>query len=169
MMCEKMFLDRISAQNYLPYIQEAAKIKWAKELQLFEVDRILELSETHPFYVNYLCSKLWHRNKLPTNKQDIDAAWQECLISEERRLIEELDKLTLNQRLLLKIIANTPNLIEPTAASFLAKIKMSSGTVIPIIKSLKKKDMIFVDQNKAVRVLDPLMRYLLITDSHGTR
>jgi len=161
MMCEKMFLERISIKDYVPYIQEAAKIKWSKELGASEVERIIELSEAHPFYVNYLCSKLWQKGKLPTNKKDVDAGWKECLISEERRLIEELDKLTLNQRFLLKEIARTPNLKEPTASKFLSQIKMSSGTVIPALKSLKKKDMVYVDQNGITRVLDPLVKYLL--------
>ena len=164
MMCEKIFLERIAANDYISYIQEAAKLSWSCELSLTEIERIIELSEAHPFYVNFLCSKLWQKNNPPTSTSDIDIGWQECLISEERRLVEELDKLTITQRLVLKEIAHMPNLKEPTATTFLAKIKMSSGTIVPILKSLEKKDMIYVDQNKITRVLDPLMKYLLITN-----
>lgn len=162
MMCEKIFLERITAADYIPYIQEAALISWSQKLNSEVIERILELSETHPFYVNFLCSKLWQKNKPPTNINDVDAAWGECLLSEERRLIEELDKLTITQRLLLKEIANTPNLKAPTAIAFLHKVKMSSGTVTPALKSLQKKDMIYLD-NGITKVLDPLLKYLLIT------
>lgn len=166
MMCEKIFLGRIAAHDYIPYIQTAAKIRWSKELQLPIIERILELSETHPFYVNFLCSKLWRVENLPLNSDEVDAGWQECLISESRRLVEELDKLTINQRLLLKEIAHTPNLKEPTATSFLTKMKMGSGTLIPTLKSLMKKDMVYVDQDGVNRVLDPLLKYLLITTNY---
>lgn len=164
MMCEKIFLGRMTAKDYIPYIQEAAKIHWSCELNLAEIERIIDLTEAHPFYVNFLCSKLWQKDSPPINNHDIDAGWQECLISEERRLAEGLDKLTITQRSVLKEVARTPNLKSPTAASFLTKIKMSSGTVSPILKALEKKDMIYLDQNGTTRVLDPLMKYLLIAN-----
>lgn len=164
MMCEKIFLGRIAADKYVPYIQEAAMIRWSKELNVTEITRITELSENHPFYVNFLCSKLWQKDGPPTNINDVDVGWQECLISEERRLVEELDKLTISQRLILKGIAHEADLQAPTAAYFLNKVKISSGTVSPILKALEKKDMIYVDQNGATKVLDPLLKYLLITN-----
>lgn len=164
MMCDKIFLERITGDDYVPYIQEAANIRWSRELNLLEIERIIQLSEAHPFYVNYLCSKLWQKNNPPTSSNEIDEGWHECLISEERRLIEELDKLTITQRLVLKEIAHMPNLKEPTATAFLTKIKMSSGTIIPILKSLERKDMIYIGRDKITRVLDPLMKYLLITN-----
>jgi len=162
MMCEKIFLGRIAAQDYVPYIQEAAKIHWNQELHLTEIDRIVELSEEHPFYVNFLCSKLWQKDIPPLDTNAVDAGWQECFVSEERRLIEELDKLTIAQRSILKEIAHTPNLNAPTATHFLHKVKMSSGTVTPILKSLEKKDMIYVDPKGITRLLDPLMKYMLV-------
>lgn len=164
MMCDKILLGRIAEEDYIPYIQEAAVIRWSKKLNLAEVERIIELSEAHPFYVNFLCSKLWQKNSPPANAADIDAGWRECSISEERRLIEELDKLTITQRLVLKEIAHMSNLKAPTSAAFLAKMKLSSGTVAPLLKSLEKKDMIYVDQNGVTKVLDPLLKYLLVVN-----
>ena len=76
-------------------------------------------------------------------------------------MIETLDKFTLNQRILLKKIANTIELKEPTAAHFLSQIRMTSGTVVPALKVLRKKDMIYVDGFGVVRVLDPLIKYML--------
>lgn len=66
MMCEKIFLERISAEDYVSYIQDVAKIRWKKELHTAEIARIITLSETHPFYVNYLCSKLWQQDTFQT-------------------------------------------------------------------------------------------------------
>lgn len=161
MMCEKIFLERIAVEDYVPYIQDAAKITWAKKIDLSLIDRILELSETHPFYVNYLCGKLWAHNAFPISVKEVDIAWQECLLSEERRLIEELDKLTISQRQLIKEIACANNLKEPTGITFSTKVKMASGTITPILQALKKKDMIYVDREGHTKVLDPLVKYFL--------
>ena len=38
---------------------------------------------------------------------------------------------------------------------------MSSGSVVPALKTLRKKDMVYVDNNGIVKVLDPLIKYLL--------
>ena len=162
MMCEKIFLERIAAADYVPYIQEAAKIKWGKELGEAEVAKIITLSQEHPFYVNFLCSTLWMLDNPPLSEAAVESGWQTCLFSEERRLVEELDKLTLNQRIVLKEIASSHGLREVTALPFLQQVSMASGTVIPIIKALKKRDMIYVDANKVTKVLDPLMQFFLL-------
>ena len=92
-MCEKMFLGRIAANEYIPYIQEAAIIRWSQKLNLAEITRITELSENHPLHVNFLCGKLWQKDNPPTNTNDVDAGWQECLISEERRLVRRIRQI----------------------------------------------------------------------------
>lgn len=159
MMCEKIHLERIAVKDYIPYIQDAAVITWNKKLEQKNIEYIIELTERHPFYINYLCSKLW-KGKFPVKFDDIDNAWHECLLSEERRLIEELDKLTISQRQMIKEIANAFNLKEPTGIGFLTKLKMASGTATPILQALKKKDMIYVE-NGFTKVLDPLLKYFL--------
>jgi len=162
MMCEKFYLGRIASPHYMHYIQEAALIKWKTKISENIIERILKLTENHPFYVNYLCNQLWQKSTLPTEEGEVDTAWEECFLSEERRFVTELEQLTINQRLLLKEVANTPNLLEPTSTTFLSKIALSSGTVIPILKTLSNKDLIFIDDQKVTRVLDPLLKYMLI-------
>lgn len=47
------------------------------------IDRIMELSERHPYYVNYPCDEVWSRDKhIPTIK-DVDSAW-DMVVEEER-------------------------------------------------------------------------------------
>ncbi|TAK78495.1 MAG: ATP-binding protein [Gammaproteobacteria bacterium] len=163
MMCEKLHLDRIDSQHYFSYIQDAAKIKWKKMLPEMIIQRILDLTENHSFYVNYLCGRLWEIENPPGTEEEVDRVWHECFLNEERRFIVELDRLTLNQRLLLKAIANTSDLKEPTAVGFLSKVGLASGTAVPVLKALTNKDMIFVDGQGMTRVLDPLLRYMLVS------
>lgn len=161
MMCEKMFLDRINKEHYIPYMQTAAKKQWKTTLPDIILEKILELTELHPFYVNFLCSRLWRNPKPPASKKSVETAWHDCLMNEERRITEELEKFTINQRVIIKKIANTPNLTEPTSTHFLAELRMSSGTVTPALKALRRKDMIYLDANNTVKVLDPLIKYYL--------
>jgi len=162
MMCEKVHLERIAQEHYFPYIQDAAKIKWGTELSNLVIERILELTERHPFYVNYLCSRLWRSEQPPIEKMAVDNAWRLCLKTEDRRFIELLDKLTLNQRLFLQAVAQTTHLKEPTSVRFLSKIHMSSGTATPILKNLRKKDLLYIDENGLTQLIDPLLKLMLL-------
>lgn len=162
MMCEKLLLERIDSAHYIPYIQTAANIQWKKHLPDSVTQRILYLTENHSFYVNYLCSQLWKNKTPPQDEAIVDEIWHQCFLSEERRLIADLDKLTQTQRLVLKGIAQAVDLHEPTGMQFLTKIKLSSGTVVPVLKALTQKDMIFVDKQGVMRVLDPLLKYMLL-------
>lgn len=162
MMCDKLLLERIHREDYVPYIQEAAVIQWKTELPLSLINRILDWTECHSFYVNFLCKTLWQAPNPPQEASDIDAAWHACYQSEQRRISEELEKLTLNQRVILKAIANSESLSAPTAGEFLSKIQLTSGTVLPALKALQAKDLLLVSPEGAWKVLDPLMRYFLL-------
>jgi AAA+ ATPase superfamily predicted ATPase len=162
MICEKLQVKRIGSEHYDAYIQDAAKIKWKSKLDKNIIDRILTLTENHPFYVNYLCGKLWRQSEVPTTEEEVNVTWKDCLLNEERRLVLELDALTFNQRLLMKAIAKTPGLKEPTGAAFLAPLGLSSGTAVPALKTLLNKDLLFVDDEQVTRVLDPLLKYMLM-------
>lgn len=174
MLCDKILLDRMSSEDYKPYIQDAALDKWGKPLDDLTLNRILTLAELHPFYVNLLCNELWRdkndSDNIPPNLDDAMKAWIVCYETEERRLISELEKLTANQQDILKTIAQTPS-SEPGGQRFLAKTGLSLSSVRLGIKALLDKDMIYrVKKEDAVipglvknqyRVLDPLLAYTL--------
>jgi AAA+ ATPase superfamily predicted ATPase len=162
MMCEKLYLGRIESAHYLTYIQEAAQIKWKEKLSDHLIERIFVLTENHPFYVNFLCGKLWKKHSRPLHRSDIDTAWNDCLLDEERRLVLELERLTQNQRVILKAIANASELKEPTATAFLSPLGLASGTVVPILKALAEKDLIVSEQHGVTKVIDPLLKYMLL-------
>ncbi len=75
-MCDTIYLGRIANEHYIDYIQTAAHEQWNAYLTENTIIRILELTENHPYYVNYLCSKLWLYD-LPS-EADVDACWDKC-------------------------------------------------------------------------------------------
>lgn len=169
MLCDKMLLDRMLSSDYYPHLQKAANDKWRQSVDENVLNRILTLTELHPFYVNLLCNELWKNSHIP-NMADVTAAWLSCYETEERRLIAELEKLTPNQQNILKAMALNP-IQEPTSQSFLNLMGIPLSSVRLGIKSLLEKDIIHVVKKEdpnlpgirkgQYRVLDPLLAFAL--------
>jgi AAA+ ATPase superfamily predicted ATPase len=169
MLCDKIFLERISSNDYIPYIQRAAVAKWKTEIDERLLRKIFILTELHAFYINLLCNELWKKTKLP-KIDDVTEAWISCYEIEERRIISELEKLTNNQQDILKALAFNPTK-EPNGQKFLKEISLSISSVRLGIKSLLEKDMIYCVrkddpmlpgiQKGEYRILDPLIAYAL--------
>lgn len=169
MICDKLNLQRMSSEDYWPYIQNAALERWKKEIPKLVFERIMINTELHPFYVNMLCDELWLLGSLPS-VDDVHDAWFRCYEKEERRLVAELEKLTALQQDLLKVLAMNP-VSNPSGHQFLSTAKIAYSSVRQIIKTLDEKDVIYkVKQEDCtipsvkigqIRVLDPLLAFAL--------
>src|SRR5205085_2388232 len=62
-LCRKIKLDRISAIDYEHHIQKIAISTWNKKIEKGVFDRIMELTNRHPYYVNYLADTVWEKCK----------------------------------------------------------------------------------------------------------
>lgn len=169
MLCDKLFLNRMMATDYQPFIQNAAKQRWHKTLDMHVLNRILLLTELHPFYVNLLCNELWKHKNAP-EIDDVALAWAACFDMEERRIIAELEKLTKNQQDILKFLSVEPT-NEPTSQAVLSAVGLSISSMRLGIKTLLEKDMIHLIKKEdpelpgikigQYRVLDPLISFAL--------
>lgn len=160
MLCKKINLERINKKYYVPYIQSAAKIQWKSHLEESIIDEILRLTERHPFYVNLLCSELWIKKEKPSYK-DIENTWNHCLREEYRRIEITLEALTINQFRVLKAIANTNNLKEPTSAQFINTAKLSVGSIQRVLSYFFEHDYIYKDSEGYIQLVDPLIKKAL--------
>jgi hypothetical protein len=169
MLCDMLALERISSKDYSPHLQKLAIKKWQKNLPPIVFDKIMSLTELHPYYVNLLCNEIWKKSKLP-GLDDVFDCWHICYEQHKDRLIAELEKLTIKQQDILKALALFPA-IEPTGQSFISASKMPASSINQTIKLLVDKDMVFkvkkIDEAVSqwvvnqVRVLDPLLAYAL--------
>lgn len=167
MLCDKLYLERISSDDYCLHLQKLAKKRWNAVLLEQSFSQIIKHTEAHTFYVNMLCNQLWMQDNLP-NIDDVNVAWEKCFELEKRRLIAELEKLTSNQQDLLKSLALNP-ITEPTGQKFLKIVGKGYSSVRLIIKSLLEKDMIYIVSKEdpglpmikigQIRILDPLLAY----------
>lgn len=169
MLCDMLYLERMTTKDYWPHLQKLAKIKWGKELPQMIFEKIMLLTELHSYYVNLLCHELWKLNNVP-KIEDIFICWQECYSMQEERLISDLEKLTIKQQDILRALAIHPT-IEPTGQSFVSAAKTPTSTISQTIRVLMNKDMVYkikqIDdalpqlQKNQLRVLDPLLSYAL--------
>lgn len=169
MLCDKIYLERIYAKDYKEHINKIAYIKWKKHLKPDVLDKILDLTEAHAFYVNMLCDIIFAGNCLP----DLDSvlkAWEKCQDIEQRRIISDIENLAKNQQDVLRLIAiYSPT--EPTGAQFVKSVGKASSTIRQCVMTLLQKDFVYLvnrDDTELTfvkkgqyRVLDPLLSKVL--------
>jgi AAA+ ATPase superfamily predicted ATPase len=160
MLCKKLYLERIRKEHYVAYIQSAAKVKWQSKLDEMVIDRILTLTECHPFYVNLLCSELWVKKDKP-NLQVVDNTWFQCLQEDYRHIQALLEPLSVNQLNVLRIIACSDYLSEPTSFDFIQMVGLSVGSVQRALSYLFEHDYIYRSKEGIIEVVDPLIKMAL--------
>lgn len=157
-LCRKLILDRINEEHYKPHLNKAAQSKWQKKLSQDVFETIMQLTERHPYYVNYLCDELWLDSEPPT-VEGVQEAWD--MIAEEERsdLLKDFVSLPENQRKLLIYIANFGgnNLYSSEVVS---KTAMPSGSVATTLATLVDKNYLEKIEGR-YRIIVPLYNKLL--------
>jgi hypothetical protein len=162
-LCDLILLERIEKTAYLPYIQKAGRLQWQQLLAQNVIEKILELTECHPYYVNLLCSKLWLAQHPPL-ATDVVQCWKKCALEHKSQIENELFLLSINQRkLLLSLASNGPEK-HPNSKQFLKKTNLSQTSLLQSLAVLIEKDYIYCDQEGSYRLRDPLILYLLATN-----
>ncbi len=169
MLCDRFKIDRIASEHYLPHLQKLANKKWGSKLSDVVFNKIMAITELHPYYVNLLCHELWKLEQV-LEVDDVYESWNACFDAHKDRLVAELEKLTTKQQDILKALATHP-VVEPTGHNFISASRTPASTINQSIKSLINKDMVYrvehldkllpqLKQNQ-LRVLDPLLAYAL--------
>ena len=159
-LCELMRLNRISAQAFVKFIAKIAQKKWGASIDDRVFLKIMELTHCHTFYVNRICRLLWKNETIPSIK-DIDAIWNNY-VYEQQWVIDDLTKLTANQRKIMTALA-----VQPSSEIYGEYIRSSTGinpsSIAKTICSLEKSDLIYKDKSGVYFVLDPAIAYFITT------
>jgi len=157
-LCNVMTLDRIKQEEYVKFIHHASKLRWNKALSEKFIEKILALTECHPFYVNALCCGIWFGEKSPTSVELIESAWRSYIIKHKSIVISDIVALPLNQKKMIKLLSNEPER-EPYSSAFSIKSKISTASIRRALEALLLKDIVFEDEHHCYRVLDPAVSY----------
>lgn len=158
-LCRKLVLDRISEDHYEKHLNKAAKLLWGAELTTSVFEKIMEVTERHPYYVNYLCDELWSQNEKLPNIVNVNEAWDMVLEEDRSDLLKDFFLLSENQRKIMIYIANFggKNLYSSDAAK---KMDVSISSISRGLSTLVEKD--FIEKiNDDYRIIVPIYRKLL--------
>lgn len=158
-LCRKLVLPRISSEHYQEHLNKAAKLMWKTSLKDEIFNEIMTLSERHPHYVNHLCDVIWSSEKMPTDVQTVQLAWNEVCEEERSELIKDFLSLSENQKKVMKYISTIGgnNLYSSDAAKVM---DIPQGSVRGAIEQLLEKDFI-QKQNEEFILVIPLYKKIL--------
>jgi AAA+ ATPase superfamily predicted ATPase len=105
-LCKKLPLPRISEEHYNHHLNKASLAMWGKELPASCFERIMTLTERHPYYVNALCDEVWSETQAVPTVDHVNACWEYVIEGERSDLIKDFLNLSDNQRKVLIQIAN---------------------------------------------------------------
>lgn len=155
-LCRKIKLDRISTGDYKNHIQKIAQMTWGEPLEEDVFEKMMTLSNRHPYYVNYLCDVIWADCKnFPTIKM-VEDAWGKVVIEEWSDALRELSDLPIGQRRLLKYIAtHTPKNL--TSHEVCQQLFMPASSINAANQALMMKDYIEKNLDNTYQVINPLL------------
>ena len=147
------------SSDYEKFLQVAAKENWHKLLDNRVINKILDCTEKHPYYVNLLCSRLWKMSDI--NTDNVEQTWSTYIKEERANVGIELDLLSANQRKLLIALARYEGTRAPRGMEFQQITGMAGATVTQALRFLEKMDYIYQDSHRFYRVLDPMIKAVL--------
>jgi len=161
-LCDRIALERISKEEYVKHINNIARSTWGKDMDASTLDKIFELTELHPYYINNLCLRAWETSikKSPTS-EDMLKCWNEIIKENRSETLKELSMLSMSQRKVIAIIAKgTKNAL--SGKKTLKQLDLSSSSVIEALQALEQKDYIEQFENNDYGIIDPLIKATLL-------
>ena len=156
LLCDHIMLDRIDNSSYKKFINKVSRKYWGETLSDSLFNKLFELTELHPYYMNVLCSRLFMSNQGPISPRKLQTLWQNYLIEEKSQTAIDLSKLSLVQKKILIMIAHGKT-TQFTTKKTLKKLNTSSSAVFHALKSLMLKDYISECHHSTYQMIDPLV------------
>lgn len=155
---QNVFLDKIEAKHWPPFV--SAKFKeTGKSITLEQCERIIELVDNNPYYIQQLSEMVWNRTSHTCKDTTIDEAFTSLIESQAGLNLALTQTLTLTQQNLLHaIVAGETQL---TSAAVLGKYNLrNSLTVQRAKKALVALDIID-DFGRIITMEDPVYAWWL--------
>lgn len=158
-LCRKLIVDRITEDHYFSHLNWAAKTIWGQEFQKDAFLKIMELSDRHPYYINYLCDELCSMCESTPNVETIVNAWEAVIEEERSDLLKDFSTLTANQRKIMIYLSNQ-NGDKLFSSESTHKTGVGPSSTGRALESLIEKD--FVEKiNETYRLIVPAYKQLL--------
>ncbi|MDF1761648.1 MAG: ATP-binding protein [Coxiellaceae bacterium] len=159
--CDQITLHRISVEHYIKQINKAAKARWQQNCDTDAIEMIFAKTERHPYYVNKLCAILMRLDKPPTASV-VELQWNQYRDENISRVQQEVSLLKLNQRRLLINLASDGYVRNPFSNAYSNQCDIAPTSIHRAMEFLLERDYVFCDDDNNYRVLDPLIKDVLM-------
>ena len=156
-LCDLMKLDRISYEDYAPFIQAAFKRKWHKRIPDAIIDEILSLTECHTYYVNRLCRALWKQKNLPT-AENVKQHWDQYINEKFPWITKDVACFSPNQRKVLAALSHVPTK-ELQGKEFCKLTSLTPASIRRVIDTMMQKDYLYIGDDGNYKLLDPALSH----------
>lgn len=157
-LCRMMTLERINVMEYTVFINKAATQRWGKTFSDEGIQKILSITECHPFYVNALCNEIWMNEDFQDDAEWVESIWQSYMFQHKSLIVADIVSLPLNQKKMIRELSNHPER-EIYSSHFSLKLKISTASIRRALEALLLKDLVFEDAEGFYRILDPAISY----------
>jgi len=149
-------LEKIPKLEFVECIINSFK-KTDKTCPKKEAERIYDLVDGYPYYVQKLSSIVWDLTEKRVSEKIIDNALLTLVKMESIDFESIWINLNKSEKIVLKNIAKSPD-IPVFSKEFIEKTRLSIGGIQKAVSSLTKKDLI-EKENNLYKITDPVMAY----------
>jgi len=147
-------IERIAKSCYFEHITRLWKARWETDINQDIFDYVIETTQRHPYYLNYLFSELWIEDKKPT--LDLaENAWEKIVDEELSRNKKMILDLKNNEKKVLKALALKPTK-EALSSAFVKSSGIASGSMTRTISRLIDKDLIYYNDD-VLTIISPAL------------
>lgn len=156
-----MVLKKIPKERFKEFLLskfESTGVKTSPGL----IERILDLTECHPYYTQKFCHELWYLGKLKgeLTLEDVEETFERAIRESEASYIEIWESLPISQKKVLLAIARGEK--DVYSADFLTKYELKTASQVQYsIKALRKKELIH-RINGSYEISDPFLKHWLV-------
>ena len=144
---ELFHLEKITDQSYIKFISSCFE-KGAKRIDPQSITMILSLCESHTFFVQYLCNRLYSHENVIIDEQLITDSLLQILQENESYYFNYRNLLTRNQWSLLSAIAKENGIKQITSVNFIKRHGLNTpSSVKAALDVLLKKGLIYFSNN----------------------
>ena len=96
--------------------------------------------------------------------KDISDTWQKLTLENKSIIEREIELLSINQRKILFTMASRGTIKEPYGKDFAICLNLSPSSIARALSDLIAKDYVYVANDGAYKILDPLINSVLASD-----
>lgn len=153
-------IGKIEQRTYYKFIAGQFR-KAKKEVNPEIINHILEISHLHTYYVQAISNFLYSQEKAPSSISEFELLYRDFILEKSVFYSELPERLTKQQFSVLKGIAKSGIVRNPTSASFMEISKIrSSSSMYRAINSMLHKQLIIKEEGK-LRMYDVFLEHYL--------